>query len=158
MNVGVPSVIATMLAIIVIGCTGGNEIAPATSAAAPVPGNGDPLGALYAAPADVAFITVSDVEADIVGPADLPFDAYALLGYSYAAELVPVAADYGPAWGAPFETLDLELAATDAVPPPVDIDAHFAAAIAAVDVPAVVWERGPEMQLEGWEAPPLDAK
>ena len=84
MNVGVPSLIA-LWAIIVSGCAG-NEIAPAVSAAT-APGNGDPVAALYAAPADVAFITVSDITADLVGPDDVPFDA-AFLGYRYAAELV----------------------------------------------------------------------
>lgn len=158
MKLGVPSVIA-LLAIIVIGCTGGNEIAPATSDA-PAPGNGDPLAALYAAPpADVAFVTVADVEADIVGPDALPFDPFYLYGYG-AALVVPSVVP----WGAPFEDLGLDLAASDAVPLPVhvDIDAHFAAAIAAAaaDAQPVVWERGPETQRlpEGWEALTLDAK
>ena len=154
MKLGVPFVIA-LLAIIVIGCTGGNEIAPATSDATPAPGNGDPLGALYAAPADVAFVTVSD------GPVGLPLDAYTFLGYGYAAELVVPFVD-PPAWDAPSEDLGLDLAASDAVAPPVDIDAHFAAAIAAAaaDAPPLVWERGPETQQlpEGWEAAALDAK
>ena len=150
MKLGVLSVIATLLAIIVIGCTGGNEIAPATSDAVPVPGNGDPLAALYAAPADVAFVTVSD------GPAGLPLEAYAFLGYGYAAELVVPFVD-PPAWDAPFEVLDLELAAADALAPPVDLDAFFTAAIA--DAAPVVWERGPEtQQFADWPAPPLDAK
>ena len=154
-KLGVPSVIA-LGAIIVMGCAG-TDIAPATSDAAPAPGNGDPLAALYAAPADVAFVTVSD------GPVGLPLDAYAFLGYGYAAELVVPFVD-PPAWDAPFEDLGLDLAASDAVPLPVhvDLDAHFAAAIAAAaaDSQPVVWERGPETQqpLEGWEAPPLDAK
>ena len=38
-------------------------------------------------PADVAFITVSDLTADIVGPDDVSFDA-TFFGYRYAAELV----------------------------------------------------------------------
>ena len=160
MNVGVPTVIALLWAIVVSGCAG-NEIAPATSAA-PAPGNGDPLAALYAAPpAGGAFITVGDMEADIVAAADVPFYAADLLGYGYGAALVVPSVD--DPWGAPFADLGLDLAASDAVPPPVDIDAHFAAAIAAaaaVDSPPLVWERGPEMQqpLDGWEAPPLDAK
>ena len=151
MNVGVPSVIALLWVILASGCAG-NEIAPAESAAT-APGDSDPVTALYAAPADVAFFTVSDIRADIVGPDAVPFDGITLYGYGYAAEgaLVP-----------PFETLDLALAESDAVPPPVDIDAFFAEAIAAaaVDSPPLVWERGPEMQqpLTGWEAPPLDAK
>ena len=149
MNVGVQSVIALLGAIIVMGCAG-SEIAPADSAAT-APGIEDPVAALYAAPADVAFFTVSDIRADIVGLGDVPFAT--LYGYGYAAEgaLVP-----------PFETLDLALAESDAVPPPVDIDAFFAEAIAAAaaDSPPLVWERGPEMQqpITGWEAPPLDAK
>ena len=163
MHVGVPSVIALM-AILITGCAG-NEIVPAASAA-PTPGNGDPLAALYAAPTDVAFISVSDIRADIVGPDGLPLDAYyTFLGYGFepAAEVVlPLTDPLDPVWGAPFETLDLALAESDAVPPPVDIDAFFAEAIAAaaVDAPPLVWERGPEMQqpLTGWEAPPLDAK
>ena len=111
MNVGVPSLIA-LWAIIVSGCAG-NEIAPAVSAAT-APGNGDPVAALYAAPADVAFITVSDITADLVGPDDVPFDA-AFLGYRYAAELVT-----------PFEVLDNGtlspppvLAGPETVAPPV---------------------------------------
>ena len=160
MKVGVPIIVIAMVAILVMGCAG-NEIAPATSDA-PAPGNGDPLAALYAAPpAGAAFITVSDVEADIVGPDALPFDPF--YGYGYAAELVVPFVDRP--WGAPFEDLGLGLAASDAVPLPVhvDIDAHFAAAIAAAaaDAQPVVWERGPETQQplpEGWEAPPLDAK
>lgn len=155
-KLGVPIIVIALVAIIVMGCTG-NEIAPATSDAAPAPGNGDPLAALYAAPADVAFVTVADVQADIVGPEALPFDPF--YGYGYAAELVVPSV---VPWGAPSADLGLDLAASDAVPPPVDLDAHFAAAIAAaaVDAPAVVWERGPETQqpLSGWEAPPLDAK
>ena len=148
MNVGVPSAIALLWVIFVSGCAG-NEIAPAEAASAP--GDSDPVAALYAAPTDVAFFTVSDIRADIVGPGDVPFAT--LYGYGYAAEgaLVP-----------PFETLDLALAESDAVPPPVDIDAFFAEAIAAAaaDSPPLVWERGPEMQqpITGWEAPPLDAK
>ena len=156
MKVGVPVIVIALVAILVMGCAG-NEIAPATSDA---PGNGDPLAALYAAPpAGVAFITVSDMEADIVAAADVPI--YAADSYGYAAALVVPSVD---TWGAPFEDLGLDLAASDAVALPVhvDIDAHFAAAIAAaaVDAPAVVWERGPETQQlpEGWEAPPLDAK
>ena len=148
MHVGVPSVIALLWVIVISGCAG-NEIAPATSDA-PAPGDSDSVTALYAAPTDVAFISVSDIRADIVGPDGVPFAA---TFYGYAAEgaLVP-----------PFETLDLALAESDAVPPPVDIDAFFAEAIAAAaaDSPPLVWERGPEMQQPstGWEAPPLDAK
>ena len=161
MKLGVLSVIATLLAIIVINCAG-NEIVPATPA--PVPGNGDPLAALYAAPpADVAFITVGAMEAEIVGPADLPLDPLYLYGF---ADLVLPFAETTPAWDAPLEVLDLELATADAVALPVhvDIDARFvealAAAAAAADAQPVVVERGPEMQqpLEGWEAAPLDAK
>ncbi len=157
-KLGVPFIVIALVAILVMGCTG-NEIAPATSDAAPAPGNGDPLAALYAAPADVAFVTVADVQADIVGPDALPFDPF--YGYGYAAELVLPSVD---PWGAPFADLGLDLAASDAVPLPVhvDLDAHFAAAIAAAaaDSQPVVWERGPETQQlpEGWEAPPLDAK
>ena len=146
MKLGVLSVIATLLAIIVIGCTGGNEIAPATSDAAPAPGNGDPLGALYATPADVAFVTVSD------GPAGLPLDAYAFLGYRFAAapDVMPVVHDATLAY--------LELAAADAVAPAVDIDALFTAAIAGTADDE--WQRGPETQqpLADWPPPPLDAK
>ena len=157
MKLGVPSVIA-LLAIIVIGCTGGNEIAPATSAAAPATGNGDQLAALYAAPADVAFITVADV-----GPADLPNEAYAFLGYGYgygygyAAEMVVPFVD-PPAWDAPFKVLDLDLTAADAVAPPVDVDALFAAAVAASA--AGGYAPGPETQhpLDDWPPAPLDAK
>ena len=112
MQVGVPSVIALMWVVIVSGCAG-NEIAPAESAA-PAPGDSDPVAVLYAAPADVAFITVGDIAADLVGPDDVPFDA-AFLGYSYTAEL-----------GAPFEVLDNGtlspppvLAGPEAVAPPV---------------------------------------
>ena len=156
MKVGVPVIVIALVAILVMGCAG-NEIAPATSDA---PGNGDPLAALYAAPpAGDAFITVSDMEADIVAAADVPIYAADSYGYGYAAALVVPSVD---PWGAPFADLGLDLAASDAVAPPVDIDAHFAAAIAAAaaDAPAVVWERGPETQQlpEGWEAPPLDAK
>ena len=165
MKIGVLSVIATMLAIIVINCAG-TEIVPA----APVPlsanGNGDPLAALYAPPpADVAFITVADdmdVEADIVTAADVPFDAANFFLFGYGYELVLPFAE-APAWDAPLEVLDLELAAADAVARPVvhvDVDARFAealAAAAAADAQQVV-ERGPEMQLEGWEAAALDAK
>ena len=152
MNVGVPSVIALLWAIVVSGCAG-NEIAPA--ATSPAPGNGDPLAALYAAPpAGAAFITVSAVAA-----ADVPF--YAADSYGYAAELVVPFVDRP--WGAPFEDLGLDLAASDAVPLPVhvDLDAFFAEAIAAAAAAPVAWERGPESQRplpEGWEAPPLDAK
>ena len=154
MKVGVPVIVIALVAILVMGCAG-NEIAPATSDA---PGNGDPLAALYAAPpAGAAFITVSDIEADIVAAADVPI--YAADSYGYAAALVVPSVD---PWGAPVADLGLDLAASDAVAPPVDIDAHFAAAIAAAAgaAPAVVWERGPETQQlpEGWEAPPLDAK
>ena len=67
MHVGVPSVIALLWVILVSGCAG-NEIAPAQEAAAPAPGDSSPVTALYAAPTDVAFITVSDIRADIVGP------------------------------------------------------------------------------------------
>lgn len=163
MKLGVLSVIATLLAIIVINCAG-NEIVPAT----PAPGAGDRLAALYAAPpAGAAFITVNDhIEADIVTAADVPFDAAGVLLYGYGYELVLPFAETTPAWDAPLEVLDLELATADAVALPVhvDIDARFvealAAAAAAVDAQPVVVERGPEMQqpLEGWEAAPLDAK
>ncbi len=156
MKVGVPIIVIAMVAILVMGCAG-SEIAPATSDA-PAPGNGDPLAALYAAPpAGAAFITVADV--DSVGPDALSFDPF--YHYGYAAELVVPSVP----WGAPFEDLSLDLAASDAVALPVhvDIDAHFTAAIAAaaVDAQPVVWERGPETQQplpEGWESPPLDAK
>ena len=83
MNVGVPFI--ALWAFIVVGCAG-NEIVPAASAA-PAPGDSDPVAALYAAPADVAFITVSDISADIVGPDDVPFDA-TFLGYRYATASV----------------------------------------------------------------------
>ena len=113
MHVGVPSIIALVWVILVSGCAG-NEIAPAEKSAAPAPGNGDPVTALYAAPADVAFITVSDLTADLVGPDDVPFDT-AFLGYRYAAELVT-----------PFEVLDNGtlspppvLAGPETVAPPV---------------------------------------
>ncbi len=155
-QLGVPIIVIALVAIIVMGCTG-NETAPATSDAAPAPGNGDPLAALYAAPADVAFVTVSD------GPVGLPRDAYTFLGYGYAAELVVPFVD-PPAWDAASEDLGLDLAASDAVALPVhvDIDAHFAEAIAAAaaDASPLVWERGPETQQlpEGWEAAALDAK
>ena len=102
MNVGVPSLIALMWVVIVSGCAG-NEIAPAESAA-PAPGDSDPVAALYAAPADVAFITVSDITADIVGPDVVSFDT-TFLGYGYAAEL-----------GAPFVD---HLDDNDTLPPPV---------------------------------------
>ena len=157
MKLGVPTTVIALMAILITGCAG-NEIVPAASAA-PTPGNGDPLAALYAMPADAAYITVSDIEADIVGPDGLPFDPF--YGYGYAAELVVPFADYDSAWGAPFETLDLALAEPEAVAPPlhVDIDAAYIAA-AAADSPPLVWERGPEVQQPpaGWEAPPLDAK
>ena len=105
MHVGVPSVIALLWVILVSGCAG-NEIAPAESAA-PAPGDSDPVTALYAAPTDVAFITVSDIRADIVGPDGVPFDV--LYGYGHAAEgaLVP-----------PLEDLALALTEADAVAPP----------------------------------------
>ena len=101
MHVGVPSVIA-LLWVVLASCAG-NEISPAEQSAAPAPGDGDPITALYAAPADVAFITVSDITANIVGPADVPFAA-TFYGYGYAAELVT-----------PFETLDAALTAPDAI-------------------------------------------
>ena len=159
----VTSVMVALLAILVIGCTG-EGIAPATSAApAPVPADSDPLAALYAAPAGAAFIHVSDVAPDSVGPGDLPLEAYAFLGYSFAAAadvVVPVEFHTATATLAPFGYLvDLSLAESDAVPPPVDLDAFFSAAPAASADDE--WERAPEMQqppLVGWEAPPLDAK
>ena len=170
MNVVVPCLVA-LGALMVAGCAG-TEIAPADSAAT-APEDGDPIAALYAAPADVAFITVSDVRADIVGPADGPSGA-AFFGYSYEAELVTPFVDHldgdplpppsltGQETVAPpaFDTGPtilslLALAAADAVAPPVDLDAFFTAAIADGER-----ERAPEMQhpLVGWEAPPLDAK
>ena len=150
MHVGVPSIIALVWVILVSGCAG-NAIAPAEKSAAPAPGNGDPVTALYAAPADVAFITVSDIRADIVGPDGVPFDAITLYGYGYAAEGALVS---------PLE--DLALTEADAVAPPfnvdIDLDAFFASAIDE-HVP-VVLERAPEMQRVGWDSlsPPLDAK
>ena len=151
MNVGVPSVIALLWVILVSGCAG-NEIVPAEKSAAPAPGDSSPITALYAAPTDVAFITVSDIRADIVGPDGVPFDA-TFLGYGYAAEgaLVP-----------PLEDLALALTEADAVAPPfnvdIDLDAFFASAID--EHAPVVLERAPEMQRAGWDSlsPPLDAK
>ena len=172
MNVGALSVIA-LLGIIVIGCAGG-EIAPADSAAT-APEDGDPIAALYAAPAEVAYVTVSDFSADIVGPADGP-PAAAFFGYSYEAELVTPFVDNLDGYPLPPPSLTgpkavaspaldagpdivplLALAASDAVAPPVDIDAFFTAAASADDASA----RAPETQQPppvGWEAPPLDAK
>ena len=155
MHVGVPSVIALLWVMLVSGCAG-NEIAPAESAAAPAPGDSSPVAALYAAPADVAFFTVSDIRADIVGPGDVPFAT--LYGYGYAAEGAQVS---------PLEDLALALTEADAVAPPfnvdVDLDAFFASAIDASvidDHAPVVWERAPEMQRAGWDSlsPPPDAK
>ena len=100
MNVGVPSVIA-LLWVILVSCAG-NEIVPAEKSAAPAPGDSSPITALYAAPTDVAFITVSDIRADIVGPADVPFAA-TFYGYGHAAELVT-----------PFVIRDTALTAPDA--------------------------------------------
>ena len=146
MNVGFLTVIA-LCGLILIGCTG-TEIAPADSAAT-APGIGSPGTALYAAPADVAFVTVSN----IAGPDGLLFDT--LYGY-YAAELVTPAPS--------LEDLDLALTAAEAVAPPfndVDLDAFFSAAVPAVDKHTpVVWERAPEMQRAGWDtlSPPPDAK
>ena len=86
MHVGVLSVIA-LLGIIVIGCAG-DAIAPADSAAAAPGEDSNLIPALYAAPADIAFVTVSEVSADIVGPDDATF-----LGSGYAVEvLAPVPA------------------------------------------------------------------
>ena len=151
MHVGVPSVIALLWVIFVSGCAG-NEITPAKSAA-PAPGSRNPITALYAAPADVAFISVSDIRADIVGPDGVPFDAITLYGYGYAAEgaLVP-----------PLEDLALALTEANAVAPPfnvdIDLDAFFASAID--EHAPVVLERAPEMQRVGPDilSPPLDAK
>ena len=150
MNVAVVSVIVLLGAILASGCAG-EKIAPAESAA-PAPGASDPVAALYAAPADVAFFTVSDIRADLVGPGGVPLDP--LYGYGYVAEGSPVPS---------LEDLALTLTAAEAVAPPfngdVDLDAFFTAAVpAAAD--AVVWERAPEMQRAGWDslsAPP-DAK
>ena len=90
MHVGVPSVIALLWVIFVSGCAG-NEITPAKSAA-PAPGSRNPITALYAAPADSAFVTVSDVSTDIVGPDDVSFPV-TFLGSGYAVEvLAPVPA------------------------------------------------------------------
>ena len=121
-----------MLAILVIGGCTGEEIAPATSAA-PAPEDSDPLAALYAAPAGAAaFIHVSDMAAESVGLGDLPRDAYAFLGYGFAAAadvVVPVEFHTATATLAPFGYLvDLSLDEADAVPPPVDLDAFFTAA------------------------------
>ena len=151
MNVGFLTVIA-LCGLILIGCTG-TEIAPDDSAAT-APGIGSPGTALYAAPADVAFITVGDIRADIVGPDELPFAT----GYGYyTAELVTA--------HPPLEELALALTAAEAVAPPfhgdVDLDAFFSAAVPAVDKHTpVVWERAPEMQRAGWDtlSPPPDAK
>ena len=66
MHVGVPSIIALLWVILVSGCAG-NEIAPAENRPRQRQGMEQPITALYAAPADVAFITVSDLTADIVG-------------------------------------------------------------------------------------------
>lgn len=148
MNVGICSVIA-LCGLILIGCAG-TEIAPAESAAT-APGIGSPGTALYAAPADVAFITVGDS----AGPNGLPFDI--IYGY-YTAELVTA--------HPPLEELALALTAAEAVAPPfnvvdVDLDAFFTAAVPAADQHTpVVWERGPEMQRvdPAIIAPPPDAK
>jgi len=150
MNVGICSVIA-LCGLILIGCAG-TEIAPADSAAT-APGIVEDPAALYAAVADVAFITVGDIRADSAGPNGLPFVGY---GY-YTAELVTA--------HPPLEELALALTAAEAVAPPyhvdVDLDAFFSAAVPAADqhVP-VVWERGPEMQRvdPAIIAPPPDAK
>ena len=169
MHVGVFSVIVLLGAILASGCTG-TEIAPADSAAT-APQDGDPIAALYAAPADVAFITVGDIRADIVVPTGGQ-PAAAFFGYSYEAELVTPFVDpldghtLPPAHAAGPDILSLlALDASDAVAPPVDLDAFFTAAPALRPAASTAsaddeWERGPETQqpLVGWEAPPLDAK
>ena len=150
MHVGVPSVIALLWVVLVSGCAG-NEIAPAKAAAAAPGWDSNP--ALHAAPTDVAFITGSDIRADIVGPGAVPFDGITLYGYGYAAEgaLVP-----------PLEDLALALTEADAVAPPfnvdIDLDAFFASAID--EHAPVMLERAPEMQRVGPDilSPPLDAK
>ena len=162
MNV-VLSVIALCGLIVIGGCTG-EEITPATSAA-PVAAGQRPAGsAVRTRPQAPPLSHVSDVEVDLVGPGDLPRDAYAFLGYGFAAARRRGGAGRSttptpPPWQ-PFGYLvDLSLAEADAVPPPVDLDAFFTAATAASADGE--WERGPEMQqppLVGWEAPPLDAK
>ena len=141
MNVGVPSVIALMWAILVSGCAG-NEIAPAEKTAAPAPGDSDPVAALYAAPTDVAFFTVSDLRADIVGPDGVPFDA-TFLGYGYAAELV-----------APFDATFIDHDHAAELAPHKKVPGRAAAPVLA----------GPEMMAppahdSGWHSlPPPDAK
>ena len=152
MNVGFLTGIA-LCGLILIGCTGAG-IAPADTAATAPGIVEDPVAALYAAPADVAFITVSDIRADIVGPDELPFAT----GYGfYTAELVTA--------HPPLEELALALTPAEAVAPPfhgdVDLDAFFSAAVpAAGDAAPVVWERAPQMQRvdPAIIAPPLDAK
>ena len=151
MNVAVFSTLA-LGALLAIGCAG-EEIATADSAA-PAPGSSNPITALDAAPADVAFVTVSDIRADIVGPDGLPFDT--LYGYGYAAELVTA--------DPPLEELALALTPAEAMAPPfngdVDLDAFFSAAIPAAGQGSVVWDRAPEMQRvdPAIIAPPPDAK
>lgn len=176
MNVVVPCLVA-LGALIAVGCAG-TEIAPADSAAT-APEDGDPIAALYAAPADVAFITVGDIRADIVVPTDGQHAA-AFLGESFFAAVTVPFVDHLDGYPLPPPSLTgpravappahvagpdilslLALDASDAVAPPVDIDAFFAAALAGIadDHPPVVRERGPEMQQpQGWVAPPLDAK
>ena len=153
MNVGFLTGIA-LCGLILIGCTGAG-IAPADSAATAPGIVEDPVAALYAAPADVAFITVGDIRADIVGPDELPFTT----GYGfYTAELVTA--------HPPLEELALALTPAEAVAPPfnvvdVDLDAFFSAAVPAAGVAApVVWERAPQMQRvdPAIITPPLDAK
>ena len=87
MHVGVPSVIALLWVILVSGCAG-NEISPAQEAAAPAPGDSSPVTALYAAPTDVAFITVSDITANIVGPDGRTVRRHLLRLLATLAELV----------------------------------------------------------------------
>ena len=87
MHVGVPSVIALLWVILVSGCAG-NEISPAQEAAAPAPGDSSPVTALYAAPTDGAFVTVSDIRADIVGPDGMSVATF--YGPANATELAPL--------------------------------------------------------------------
>ena len=145
MHMGVFSVIVLLGAILASGCT-------VEKPAATAPEDGDPTAALYAAPADVAFVTVSDIRTDIVGPDGLSFDT----SYGYAAELVTAYPS--------LDELALALTPAEAVAPPfngdVDLDAFFSAAVPAAGNAAVVWERAPEMQRvdPAIIAPPLDAK
>ena len=95
MHMGVPVV---ALGAILISSCGGSDVAPG----APPPGDSDPVAALHPTP-DVAFITISDVTADLVVSPEVPFPLLFDLPYgSHVAAVV-----------APFERIE------DPLPPPL---------------------------------------